>query len=65
MTYSFLIALAIVYIFPFVIAIVTSFKTEPNATADPLSLVPHPVDDDRVPRPLHGSGLPPVGEELA
>jgi multiple sugar transport system permease protein len=43
MTYGFLVVLAIVYIFPFVIAIVTSFKTEPNATADPLSLVPHPV----------------------
>ena len=42
MTYSFLFAVAVVYIFPFVIAIVTSFKTEPNATADPLGLVPHP-----------------------
>jgi multiple sugar transport system permease protein len=42
-TYSFLIALAIVYIFPFVIAIVTSFKTEPDATANPLALVPHPA----------------------
>jgi ABC-type glycerol-3-phosphate transport system permease component len=27
LTYSFLIAVAIVYIFPFVIAVVTSFKT--------------------------------------
>ncbi len=43
LTYSFLIAVAIVYIFPFVIAVVTSFKTEPNATANPLSLVPSPV----------------------
>jgi len=43
LTYSFLIALAIVYIFPFVIAVVTSFKSEPNATADPLSLIPSPV----------------------
>jgi len=42
MTYSFLLVLAVVYIFPFVIAIVTSFKTEPNATANPLGLVPHP-----------------------
>ena len=42
LTYSFLLALAVVYIFPFVIAIVTSFKTEPNATANPLGLVPHP-----------------------
>ena len=34
------VALALVYIFPFVIAIATSFKTEPDATADPLALVP-------------------------
>jgi len=43
LVYSFLVAVAIVYIFPFVIAVVTSFKTEPNATADPLSLWPSPV----------------------
>ena len=42
MTYSFLLALAVVYIFPFVIAIATSFKTEPDATANPLALVPRP-----------------------
>jgi len=43
LVYSFLVAVAIVYIFPFVIAVVTAFKTEPNATADPLSLVPSPA----------------------
>jgi multiple sugar transport system permease protein len=43
MTYSVLVALAVVFIVPFVIAIATSFKTEPNATADPLGLVPSPV----------------------
>jgi len=43
LTYSVLLALAVVYIFPFVLAIATSFKTEPNATADPLGLVPSPV----------------------
>jgi multiple sugar transport system permease protein len=42
MTYSFLFVVAVVYIFPFVIAIATSFKTEPDATANPLALVPHP-----------------------
>ncbi|HEV2590726.1 MAG TPA: carbohydrate ABC transporter permease [Gaiellaceae bacterium] len=42
LTYGFLAVLAIVYIFPFVIAIITSFKTEPDATANALSLVPHP-----------------------
>ena len=43
MTYSFLLALAVVYLFPFLIAIATSFKTEPNATANPLSLIPSPA----------------------
>jgi multiple sugar transport system permease protein len=43
LTYGFLCAIAVIYIFPFLIAIATSFKTEPNATADPLGLVPSPV----------------------
>jgi multiple sugar transport system permease protein len=43
MTYSFLLALAVVYILPFVIAIATSFKTDPDATANPLSLAPNPA----------------------
>jgi multiple sugar transport system permease protein len=43
MTYSFLLALAVVFLFPFVIAIVTSFKTDPNATANPLGVRPSPA----------------------
>jgi multiple sugar transport system permease protein len=43
LTYGFLLVLAVIYISPFLIAIATSFKTEPNATADPLSLAPNPV----------------------
>jgi multiple sugar transport system permease protein len=39
-SYGVLISIAIVFIFPFVIALATSFKTEPNATADPLGLLP-------------------------
>jgi multiple sugar transport system permease protein len=42
LTYSFLLVLAVVYIFPFVISIATSFKTEPDATANPLALLPSP-----------------------
>ncbi len=42
LTYSFLLVLAVVYIFPFVISIATSFKTEPDATANPLALLPNP-----------------------
>jgi multiple sugar transport system permease protein len=42
LSYAVLVSLAIVFIFPFLIAVVTSFKTEPVATADPLNLVPSP-----------------------
>jgi len=38
--YAVLIAIAVVYIFPFLIDVATSFKTESDAAADPLSLVP-------------------------
>jgi multiple sugar transport system permease protein len=41
-SYSVLVAIALVFIFPFVIAVATAFKTEPNATADPLNLIPSP-----------------------
>jgi multiple sugar transport system permease protein len=38
--YVALVALAVVYIYPFLINIATSFKTDAEATADPLSLIP-------------------------
>lgn len=41
-SYSVLVVIAIVYIFPFLIAVATSFKTEPNATSDPLGLTAAP-----------------------
>jgi multiple sugar transport system permease protein len=40
--YAFLALLALIFIGPFVITIATSFKTEPDATANPISLIPHP-----------------------
>jgi multiple sugar transport system permease protein len=43
MTYSFLLAVAVIYLFPFLLAIATSFKTEPDSTANPLSLSPSPA----------------------
>jgi multiple sugar transport system permease protein len=39
-TYAILIAIAVLYIFPFLINIATIFKTDADATANPLSLVP-------------------------
>ena len=38
--YLLLIVIAIVYVFPFLIEVATSFKTESDASADPLGLVP-------------------------
>lgn len=40
LAYVVLISLALVYIFPFLINLATSFKTEPDAASDPLSLIP-------------------------
>ncbi|WP_460476469.1 carbohydrate ABC transporter permease [Brachybacterium huguangmaarense] len=39
-TYGILILVALVYIFPFLVQVATSFKTEPDAAANPLSLIP-------------------------
>jgi multiple sugar transport system permease protein len=39
-TYAILIALAVVYIMPFLIQLATSFKTDAEATANPVSLIP-------------------------
>ncbi len=38
--YALLIALAIVYIYPFLVQVATSFKTDAEAAADPVSLIP-------------------------
>ncbi|RKR76204.1 carbohydrate ABC transporter permease [Frondihabitans australicus] len=38
--YLVLIAIAVIYIFPFLINIATAFKTEADAAVDPLSLIP-------------------------
>lgn len=40
LTYAVLIVIAIIYIYPFLISIATSFKTQSEAADDPLSLVP-------------------------
>ncbi|MCS5716363.1 carbohydrate ABC transporter permease [Herbiconiux sp. CPCC 205716] len=38
--YAILVVIAIVYIFPFLIDVATSFKTDAEAASDPLSLIP-------------------------
>lgn len=42
--YVALVAFAIIYLYPFLIQIVTSFKTNPDATENPLGLVPDPFN---------------------
>ena len=58
--YAILIFFAIVYIFPFVIQVVTSFKTQGDAANNPLSLIPRPFStDDSIGRLATGaSGFP-------
>lgn len=41
--YAALIAFALVFIYPFFIQIATSFKTDPDAANNPLSLIPNPA----------------------
>lgn len=39
--YALLIAVALVYIYPFLVQVATSFKTDAEAAVDPVSLIPH------------------------
>ena len=42
--YVALLMFAVMFIYPFLIQIATSFKSDPDAVNHPLSLIPHPVD---------------------
>ncbi len=53
--YSILIFFALVFIYPFVIQLASSFKTEPDAAANPLSPVPDPATTDSVVRIFEGT----------
>ncbi len=39
--YALLVALAVIYIYPFLVAVSTSFKTDAEAASDPISLLPN------------------------
>jgi multiple sugar transport system permease protein len=52
--YALLVVLALVYVMPFAIQIATSFKTDPDAAAHPLSLVPNPFTLEAWQRLLNG-----------
>ncbi len=53
--YSILIFFALVFIYPFVIQLASSFKTEPDAAANPLSPVPDPATTDSFVRIFEGT----------
>ncbi len=42
--YAVLVIFAVIYLYPFLIQIATSLKDDPQATANPLSLIPNPFD---------------------
>jgi multiple sugar transport system permease protein len=56
--YFILVFFALVFLYPFVIQIATSFKTEPDAAAHPLSPVPDPVSLAGYERVFAGTDLP-------
>ena len=56
--YVVLILLAAMYIYPFLIAVMGSFKTDAEATANPLSLIPSPFTAAAYERLFFDTGLP-------
>lgn len=57
-SYAVLIALAATYIYPFLIAVMGSFKTDAEATSNPLSLIPSPFTAAAYERLFFDTGLP-------
>jgi multiple sugar transport system permease protein len=56
--YAILIFFALVFLYPFVIQIANSFKTEADAAADPLSPIPQPFDSTSFERIFDGTQFP-------
>src|SRR5215468_10908626 len=56
--YAVLTIFALIFIYPFIIQLANTFKTEPNASADPLSPIPHPFTDASFLRIFDGTDFP-------
>ena len=56
--YAVLVFFSLVFLYPFVIQIANSFKTEPDAAANPLSPFPHPISLGGYERVFLGTDLP-------
>jgi multiple sugar transport system permease protein len=58
LSYVMLIAFAVIYIYPFLVAVSSSFKTDGDATANPLSLIPQTWSTAAYTQLFAGSPLP-------
>jgi multiple sugar transport system permease protein len=56
--YAILVFFALVFLYPFVIQTGNALKSEPDAAADPLSPIPHPVDLTSLHRIFDGTNFP-------
>jgi multiple sugar transport system permease protein len=56
--YAILVTFALVFLYPFVIQLANTFKTEPNAAANPLSPIPHPFTSASFLRIFDGTEFP-------
>ena len=56
--YAILVFFSLVFLYPFVIQIANSFKTEADASANPLSPVPHPFTTDAFVRMFGSTAFP-------
>src|SRR5215831_12359505 len=56
--YAVLIFFALIFIYPFVIQLASSFKSEVDAAANPLSPVPNPIDTASMHRIFFGTDFP-------
>ncbi len=57
-SYAVLVALAAMYLYPFLIAVMGSFKTDAEATANPLGIIPSPFTTAAYERLFFGTDLP-------
>lgn len=55
--YAVLIALAAIYLYPFLIAVMGSFKADAEATSNPLGLIPSPFTAAAYERLFFGTDL--------
>jgi multiple sugar transport system permease protein len=56
--YAFLLLFALIFIYPFIIQLANSFKTEADAAANPLSPVPSPLSTASIERIFVGTAFP-------